>query len=84
MKMQVITDTEGNIVATGHLESEGKDSPSMARVLPGVGQQYFEVEVKKDIAMLEPMELHNRYRIQETGVVGKLVEQRKTRSQKGQ
>jgi hypothetical protein len=74
MKMTVISDGEGRILATARYDVEG-DGPPTAGLSPAPGQLVHEVDVPDAIASMEaPFELLERYQVRVEAREAKLVE----------
>ena len=73
MRMLIISDTEGNIVATAHTQPQ-EGTPSSVGIIPEPGQTVHEFEVPDELG--EPgsvLDLHCGYRLEVKLGVPKLV-----------
>ncbi len=64
MKLTVVADAEGNIVATARFDGD-KGAPQHAAVIGPAGHNAYEVEVPSEVARLESaMDLHQALRLE--------------------
>jgi hypothetical protein len=80
MKMLIISDAEGSIVATAHTQPQ-KDAPVAVGVIPEPGQTLHEVDVPDKLSKPESvLELHRDYRLEVALGEAKLVKTREAKS----
>lgn len=73
MKTQIITDAEGNIVATAHAK-KAKGAPVSVDVIPGPGQTLHVLNVPKKLCKAKSVErLHRDYHVAVKSGVAKLA-----------
>ena len=79
MKMLIISDAEGNIVATAHTQAR-KKAPAAVGVVPEPGQTVHEVNVPKKLGQPKSaLKLHQDYRLDVKSGAAKLVSARKAK-----
>jgi hypothetical protein len=75
MKLTIISDRAGRILATSRHAAGGKDAPSGVRIDSQHGQQVHEIEVADHLAAPESIhKLYGSYRVEVIGHTAKLVE----------
>ncbi len=74
MLMKVVTDHEGNIIATAYVSPKrAEGAPTEIGIVPEHGQQIFDVDATPEIAEMPAHELHAKYRLEAKTVQAKLV-----------
>lgn len=64
MKIQVITDTQGNIVAMAPMvKATGEDAPAQVSMAVEKDRLIHEFDVNDDFLKLRPEEVHHRFRV---------------------
>jgi hypothetical protein len=75
MKMTLVTDTAGHIIATFAHASGGKDAPTRFGIVPRENQHVHELDVPEHLATNANVhKLHDTHRIDVAGGIAKLVE----------
>ena len=76
MKLMIIADDEGSIVATANApdpRDKSDDHPTQVGLIPQPGQSVYEVDAPDAIAKIDCAELHLKYRVEVKGLAVKLV-----------
>jgi len=74
MNIKIVTDAEGNIVATAYvLPERAKEAPPHMGIIPEPGQHVYEVEAPPEIVAMPAAELHEKYRLEVKAVQAKLI-----------
>jgi hypothetical protein len=74
MKLHVIADSEGHILATARLTGGGGGAPTSGGLVAGPGQTVYEVEVPESVGQLDATLLHWRYKLEVRPGVARLGE----------
>jgi hypothetical protein len=74
MKLNVIADGEGNILATANVATSHGGAPSSGGLIAGPGETIHQLDVPDSVANLEAALLHWRYRLEVRPGVARLVE----------
>jgi hypothetical protein len=75
MKLTIVTDEKGKIIATVSQPQREKGAPTMAQVAPRVGQRIHNLEVADSLSRREVVhKLHKTHIVEGTGPNAKLVE----------
>jgi hypothetical protein len=74
MKLHVVADGEGNILATARLGGGMSGAPTSGGLIGGAGQTVYEVEVPENVGQLDATLLHWRYKLELRPGVARLSE----------